>query len=174
MVAACGSSPSASRSPSPPSHGTPQGSPQQGTGCVSQSEATQIWTSVNNALIAMEADPKHADPSTVTTGPAMRGVQQYLENQLIANNLTEHEVDRLQSLTVVNAGCNNATLQLRATVVLVTDDYLTGAGKLDHSDPSTGQTLHFLEFYQRTGGTWKETEFQNLDQPAPSQTPQIL
>lgn len=122
----------------------------------------------------MEADPKHANPATVTTGAAMQGVQQYLDDQLIAHNLTEHEVDKLESLTVVNAACNNSTLQLRSTVTLVTDDYLKANGQLDHHDASAGQTLHFLDFYQRTGGTWKETEFQNLDQPSPTETPQIL
>jgi hypothetical protein len=170
-VAACGS---ASSSTPPKPGGTAGGVPSQGGGCVDKAQATQIWTDIDNKLNAMEADPKHADPSTVTTGAALQGVQLYLNQQLIANNWTEHEVDKLESITVVNAGCNSSTLQLRVTMTLVTDDYLDAGGKVDHQDPSTGQTLHFLNFYQRSGGTWKETEFQNLDQPGPSQSPQII
>lgn len=146
----------------------------QGSGCVTDSQAKQIWTDIDNRLNAMEADPKHATPASVTTGRALEGVQQYLAQQLEANNWTEHEVDKLESLTVVNAGCNNGTLTLRVTMTLVTDDYLNTSGQVDHKDPSAGQTLHFLNSYTRSGGEWKENDFENLDQPGPTQSPQII
>lgn len=165
LIGACGSS----SAKSPSSSGVPAGA-----GCVTQSQAQQIWTDIDTKLNAMEADPGHATPSTVTTGAALTGVQQYLQQQLIANKWTEKEVDKLDSLSVVSAGCNNGSLQVKVTMTLVTDEYLTASGAIDHHDPTEGQTLHFMNSYQRSGGSWKEDDFVNLDQPQPSQNPTII
>jgi hypothetical protein len=168
----CGSA-SPAKSPSGSNPGA-SGVPAQGSGCVSQSQAEQIWTDIDNKINAMEADPTHASPATVTTGAALQGVQQYLAQDLEANKWTEREVDHLESLTVVNAGCNNSTLQLRVTMTLVTDEYLNGSGQVDHHDPSEGQQLHFVDEYVRSGVTWKESNFINLDQPGPTPPSQII
>ncbi|HEX6538297.1 MAG TPA: hypothetical protein VF155_03865 [Candidatus Dormibacteraeota bacterium] len=146
------------------------GLPAQGSGCVSQSEAMRIWTDINDATDAMEADPKAAMPSVFTSGAALAAVQQYLAQQLVANNWTEHEVDRLDALSIVDAGCNNGTLQLHVTITVVTDEYLTANGQVDHHDTSEGQQAHLSNSYVRFGGKWKETELLDLDQatPAPS------
>ena len=165
LIAACGSS----SAKSPSSSGV-----RAGSGCVTQSQAQQIWTDIDTKLNAMEADPAHATPSTVTTGAALTGVQQYLQQQLVANKWTEKEVDKLESLSVVSAGCNSGSLQVKVTMTLVTDEYLSASGAVDHHDPTEGQTLHFLNSYQRTGGSWKEDDFVNLDQPQPTQKPTII
>lgn len=148
--------------------------PSQGSGCVSQSEARQIWTDIDNRINAMEADPKHATPSSVTSGAALNTVEQYLAATLRANNWTEHEVDRLDSLSVVNAGCNNGPLELRVTITLVTDEYITAGGQIDHHDPSEGQQQHLSDSYARDGGVWKETNLLDLDAPSPQPTGQII
>lgn len=150
------------------------GVPSQGSGCVSQSQAQQIWTDIDNKINAMEADPTHASPATVASGAALQGVQQYLAQDLVANKWTEHEVDRLDSLTVEKAGCNNTSLQVRVTMTLVTDEYLTANGQVDHHDEQEGHQLHFVDEYVRSGGTWKEENFVNLDEPGPSPPGQII
>ncbi|MFN2583035.1 MAG: hypothetical protein ABR498_09880 [Candidatus Dormibacteria bacterium] len=171
VLAACGSSSAAGHgSSSPPVSSVPA----EGTGCVTQEQATQIWTQIDNKLNSIEADPKHAGIETVATGTALQGVQQYVQQQLQANGWTESEVDKLQSLTIVSAGCNNGTLEVRVTMTLVKDDYVKANGQVDHQDESVGKTLHFLDFYVRESGVWKESDFQDLDKPAPSQTPQLI
>jgi hypothetical protein len=155
---------------------SPTGSPvpAQGTGCVTQQQATQVWTQIDTRLNAIELDPKHAGTADVATGAALTGIRQYLQQQLVAKNLTEREVDHLQSLSVVDAGCNGGTLQLRVTMTLVQDDYLATDGHVDHADAQVGKTLHILDSYVRSGGVWKESDFQDLDQPGPTQTPQLV
>jgi hypothetical protein len=171
MAAACGSSTAShSGSPSPSISSVPV----EGSGCVTQEQATHIWTQIDAKLNAIEADPKHAGVESVTTGTALQSVQRYLQQQLEANGVTENEVDQLNALTVVNAGCNNGTLEVRVTMTLVKDEYVKTNGQLDHKDASEGKTLHFLNFYARENGSWKESDFQSLDQPAPSQTPQLI
>jgi hypothetical protein len=153
-------------------HPTP--TPVAKTGCVTQSEATRIWTTVNHRLDAIELDPHHVGLSAVTTGSALTAITTYLEQQLVARGLTEHEVDRLDDLKIVQAGCNGGRLILNVTMTLVQDDYLQAGGAVDHRDPSVGSPLNLLQEYVRSGGSWKESDFSDLTPPAASPTPQLL
>lgn len=150
------------------------GVPANGSGCVTTAEATRIWNGIDAKLNAIEADPKHGGASFVATGNALSQIEQYLAQQLEANSFTELEVDRLDSISVVSAGCNNGTLQIRVTMTLVRDDYLKANGQVDHADPAVGKTLHYIESFKRFGGVWKETDFQSLDNPPATQTPQLV
>ncbi len=153
---------------------TPTPTPKPATGCVTRAQATQIWTSIDKKLNAIELDPKHAGLSAVATGNAFGLITDYLQNQLVNQHFTEREVDRLDSLTVVNAGCNNGTLELKVGVTATRDDYLTPSGHVDHSDPLVGVLLHIDESFTRSGGGWKESDFVDLDLPPASPTPQLL
>jgi hypothetical protein len=144
------------------------------TGCVSEPEATQIWTSIDNRINAVELDPQHTGASTVTTGTALTTITTYLQQQLVGHGFTEREVDRLDQLTVVQAGCNGSRLILNVTMTLVQDDYLNAAGVVDHQDAQVGRALNMLQEYVRSGSGWKETDFSDLTPPAASPTPQIL
>jgi hypothetical protein len=169
VLSACSSSSTHSTSSAGASAST-SAAPQ--AGCVSQSQAQQIWTQVDNQLNAIVLDPQHAGLSNVTTGNALAQIQQYIQTTLVQANLTEKEVDRLDALNVLSAGCNNGTLTVHVTMTVVRDDYLNPAGKVDHSDPQVGATLHLDESYVRAGSGWKESDFTNLD--SPSQTPQLV
>lgn len=169
LVAACGSS-SGAATPGAASGGVRA----QGTGCVSQAQAQQIWTGIDNQIIAFEAHPKTATPGTVATGAALEAIQTYLAQQLEANNWTEREVDKLDSLTVANAGCNNGTLVVHGTITLVTDEYLAGDGQVDHHDSQEGQKQDFIDNYVRVGGYWKQSQLQNPNQSAPTATPEVI
>jgi hypothetical protein len=144
------------------------------SGCVSQSEATQIWTSIDDRLNAVELDPHHTGASSVTTGNALATITTYLQQQLVAHGFTEREVDHLDQLTVVQAACNGSRLILNVTMTLVQDDYLNAAGTVDHQDASVGKALNMLQEYVRSGSGWKETDFSDLTPPPASPTPQIL
>ncbi|MBV8194728.1 MAG: hypothetical protein JOY80_04295 [Candidatus Dormibacteraeota bacterium] len=168
LLVACGSPANSSASPSV------SAVPAQGGDCVTKDQATQIWHAIDMSLNAIEADPKHAGASAVTTGTALQMLQRYVSQMLEANGWTEHEVDRLDSLAVLSAGCGNATLQLRVSVTVVQDDYLRSNGTVDHHDPEVGMTMHFVDSYERSAGAWKESDFQDLDQPSPSATPELL
>lgn len=147
----------------------------QGSGCVSQSQAEQIWTAIDDQVVAFEANPKKATPESIATGAALQAVQQYLSGQLVANKWTEREVDKLDSITVVNAGCNNGTLIVHGTMTLVTDEYLSADGKVDHHDSEEGSQQEFVDNYVRVGGFWKESQLQNPNQGPPgTPTPQII
>lgn len=146
----------------------------QGSGCVSKSQAQQIWTEIDNRIIAFEAHPKSATPDTVATGAALEAIQTYLAQQLEANNWTEREVDKLDSLTVSDAGCNNGTLVVHGTITLVTDEYLAGDGQVDHHDSQEGQKQDFIDNYVRVGGYWKQSQLQNPNQAAPTATPEVI
>jgi hypothetical protein len=151
-----------------------QGTSTTRTGCVSQTEATQIWTSIDDRLNAIELDPHHTGVSTVTTGNALTTITTYLQQELVAHRFTEREVDHLDQLTVVQAACNGSRLILNVTMTLVQDDYLNAAGEVDHPDAAVGRQLNLLQEYVRSGSGWKETDFSDLTPPAASPTPQIL
>lgn len=144
------------------------------TGCVTTSEATQIWTSIDNRLNAIELDPHHTGASSVTTGTALTTITTYLQQQLVAHGFTEREVDHLDQLTIVQAGCNGGRLILNVTMTLVQDDYLDAAGRVDHEDPALGHELNLLQEYVRSGNGWKETAFSDLTSRGASPTPQVL
>lgn len=144
------------------------------TGCVTQLEATRIWTTVSHRLAAVELDPHHAGVSAVTTGNALAQITTYMEQQLVARGLTEHEVDRLDQLSVVQAGCNGSRLIVNVTMTLVQDDYLKAGGAVDHRDPSVGRAFNLLQEYVQSGGSWKETDLSDLTPPGASPTPQLL
>ena len=170
LLAACG----ASSAKATPAGGAIGGVRAQGSGCVSQAQAQQIWTDIDNRIIAFEAHPKTATPDTVATGAALEAIQTYLAQQLEANNWTEREVDKLDSLTVANAGCNNGTLVVHGTITLVTDEYLAGDGQVDHHDSQEGQKQDFIDNYVRVGGYWKQSQLQNPNQAAPTASPQVI
>jgi hypothetical protein len=152
----------------------PSTTPTVRTGCVTQPEATRIWTTVNHRLAAIELDPHHAGVSAVTTGNALAQITTYMEQQLVARGLTEHEVDRLDQLSVVQAGCNGSRLIVNVTMTLVQDDYLKTGGAVDHRDPSVGSAFNLLQEYVQSGGSWKETDLSDLTPPGASPTPQLL
>jgi len=156
----------------PAAGGVAHAVPVQGNGCVSQSEATRIWTQVDSDLNAIELDPKHTGVAAVATGDAERLIDLYLQQQLEASSFTEREVDRLDTLSVVDAGCSGGQLELRVTIDLVQDDYLKPDGHVDHADSQVGSTIHFDETFTRAGGAWKESSFMDLDQATP--TPQLF
>ncbi len=150
------------------------GGPPSPAVCVSSAQAVRIWTAIDNRINAIEGDPHHAGLSAVTTGTALTEIGTYLQDQLVSKGFTEHEVDHLDGLVVVSAGCRGQPLTLRVTETLVQDDYLNAAGAVDHRDAEVGQTLHLLQEYERAGGSWKEDDFSDLDQPAATPTPQLL
>jgi hypothetical protein len=154
-----------------PSEATP---PTSKAGCLTQSEATHVWTTVNDRIDAIELDPHHTGVSAVTAGSALTAITTYLQQQLVGPGFTEREVDHLDQLTVVQAGCNGGLLILNVTMTLVQDDYLNAAGHVDHHDPSVGQQLNVLQEYVESGGVWKETAFSDLTQPGATPTPQTV
>ena len=161
MLVSCSATPGAGGSPSP-------------AVCVTGAQAVRIWTAIDNRINAIESDPHHAGLSDVTTGAALTEIESYLQNQLVSKGFTEHEVDHLDGLVVVTAGCRGQPLTLRVTETLVQDDYLNAAGAVDHHDAQVGQTLHLLQAYEQAGGVWKENDFSDLDQPVATPTPQLL
>ncbi|MGA7988132.1 MAG: hypothetical protein WCB51_07015 [Candidatus Dormiibacterota bacterium] len=144
------------------------------TGCLTQSEATQVWTTINARIDAIELDPHHIGVSAVTMGGALTAITSYLQQQLVGPGFTEREVDHLDQLTVVQAGCNGGLLILNVTMTIVQDDYLNAAGQVNHRDPSVGQQLNVLAEYARSGGVWKETAFSDLTSPGATPTPQTV
>jgi len=152
---------------------SPGGSPgAQGGGCVSHDEAVQIWTDIDQKLNAIELDPKHAGVANVATGQALQLINEYLQTQLIASNFTEKEVDKLESLSVIDAGCSGGDLTVQVSEKVVQDDYLRPNGQLDHSDSAVGTTLELVETFVRDGTTWKESNFRDASQP--TSTPQLF
>jgi hypothetical protein len=156
----------------PPAPSTPRLGPN--TGCVTQSQATHIWVTVNHRLATLELDPHHAGVSAVTTGDALVQITTYMDQQLLARGLTEHEVDRLDHLSVVQAGCNGSSLIVNVTMTLVQDDYLKASGAVDHRDASVGRAFNLLQEYLYSGGSWKESDLTDLTPPGASTTPQLL
>lgn len=141
--------------------------------CITQSQAETIWTSVDQRLNAAVLDPKHSGLSDVATGSALSLIQQYVQTTLVQPHLTEREVDHLDQLIILNAGCGGAPLHVHVAMTVVRDDYLKPDGKVDHSDPTVGTTLHLDETFVRAGGGWKESNFQSLQSEA-QQTPQLV
>jgi hypothetical protein len=174
VFAACGPathsatpSPRNSASAVPSSNSSPSDSP--GVGCLSQAQAQAVWTNVNNRLDAIELDPKHAGVADVATGSALDLINQYLQQNLEAHGFTEKEVDRLDSLSVVDAGCGTGPLVVDVTVTVVTDNYYRADGTLDHADPAVGTSQQLRETLVRFGPQWRESDFEALQ--APGQTP---
>jgi hypothetical protein len=163
LLASCAAPSSAASTPTPAANAR----------CVTYSEATRIWTTVNQRLEAIELDPHHRGAATVTTGNALAEITSYLEH-LVTQGLTEHEVDRLDQLTIVHAGCNGGRLLLNINMTVVQDDYLKAGGGIDHRDPSVGTTLNLLQEYVQARGSWKESDFSDLTPPGASPTPQLL
>jgi len=180
LVAACSSAtsttsgaPGGSRGSASPGSPSGQGTAgAQGSGCLSHDEAVSIWTDIDHKLNAIELDPKHAGVANVATGQALELINQYLQTQLISSNFTEKEVDKLESLTVIDAGCNGGDLQVNVSETVVQDDYLRADGSVDHADSSVGSTLQLAETYIRVGGTWKQSDFRDLS--SPTATPQLV
>jgi hypothetical protein len=164
LLASCATPPAARSTSAPPVK----------TGCVTQTEATRVWMTVNHRLAAIELDPHHGGVSAVTSGNALAQITTYMEQQLVARGLTEHEVDRLDRLSVVQAGCSGSRLIVNVTMTLVQDDYLKAGGAVDHRDPSVGRAFNLLQEYVQSGGSWKESDLSDLTPPGASPTPQLL
>ncbi len=165
VLSACGATPPATGTAGPTSGGAPTAA----AGCVSESSARDIWTRIDERLNAIVLDPQHQGLSGVATGSALTNLQDYIQTTLVAKHLTEREVDRLDNLTIVDAGCaSTASLQLSITTTMTRDDYLKPDGSFDHSDPAVGRTLHLIESFQRVGAVWKESAIARLDVPSPS------
>jgi hypothetical protein len=150
----------------------PSSVPVQGSGCVTQQQAEQIWTGIDAKLNAIVLDPMHRGADAVSTGNALVMLNQYIQQQLVSNGFTEREVDRLAQLTIVDPGCNGGALRIRVAVTIVQDDYLAQDGHVDHKDLSVGSIIHVLETFSRVGSIWKESDFQDLDVSSPS--PQLV
>ena len=142
------------------------------TGCADQNTAQRIWSSLDQRLNAIALDPAHAGLEAVATGSALDKERLYIQERLVAQHLTEREVDRLDSLAVLDPGCGKGMLRVRVTVTLVQDDYLAADGHVDHADEAVGSTFHLIESFVRSGADWKEVDFVDADQPTP--TPQLL
>jgi len=139
--------------------------------CLSDSQARAIWTDVNGRLDALVLHPDLSKIGGVAEGTAAVDMQQYIQTKLLDPKLTERERERLDSLSIVQAGCNGQPLTLRVTETLVQDDYLAADGHVDHQDPAVGTASHLLESFARSGSTWKVTSIASLDQtPNPGTT----
>jgi len=142
------------------------------TGCVGHDQAREIWRSLDDRLNAIVLDPAHAGLEDIATGNALVQDRRYIQEMLVAQHVTEREVNRLDSLTVLDGGCNGGTLRIRVALTLTQDDYLAPDGHVDHSDPAVGATFHLLESYLRAGSGWKQSDYADADAPSP--TPQLL
>jgi hypothetical protein len=142
--------------------------------CVDHATAEHIWRTLDDRLNAVVRDPRHAGLELVVTGNALDKDRQYIQQQLVSRHLTEHEVNRLDSLTILDAACGGSALRARISLTLVQDDYLAPDGHVDHPDAQVGGTFRLIETFVRSGSSWKESDFINADQPAPSPTPQLL
>jgi len=135
--------------------------------CLDSARARGVWNDVTGRLDALSLHPDTAKVGQVAEGTAGDEIRQYLQTTLIDKGLTERERERLDDLTVVQAGCGGEPLTVNVTETLVQDDYLARDGHVDHQDAGVGQTLHMLESYVRSGTTWKLIALTSLDQPTP-------
>ena len=136
--------------------------------CLTDTQARAVWTDVSQRLDALSLHPDTTRVGDVAEGTAAAEITQYLQQTLLDKHLTERERERLDGLTVVQAGCGSGSLTVQATETLVQDDYLAPDGHVDHKDPQVGQTQHLLESYVRSGSVWKLIALTSLDQPSPS------
>jgi hypothetical protein len=141
---------------------TPPGGP-----CLDSTQARSVWNDVNARLDALSLHPDTQRVGDVAQGTAASEIRQYLQKNLIDKNLTERERERLDDITVVQPGCAGQPLTVHISETVVQDDYLRPDGHLDHTDSAVGTTLHMLESYVRSGGTWKIIALTPLDQPTP-------
>lgn len=136
--------------------------------CLDDPAARGVWNDVTARLDALSLHPDRSKVADVAEGTAGDEIRQYLQSTLISKGLTEREKERLDDLTVVQAGCNGEPLTVNITETLVQDEYLARDGHVDHQDSSVGQSLHMLESYVRSGSTWKLIALTSLDQPTAS------
>lgn len=141
--------------------------------CLTEVAARNVWQSVDNRLNALELHPTVAGVEGIALGSAAAQLRQYVQQRLLDQHLTEREVQRLQSLTVLQAGCGGQPLTVRASVTLVRDDYLAPDGHVDHRDPGVGQTSEVLESFVRSSGGWKVITIASLGGPAASSPPTV-
>lgn len=136
--------------------------------CVDAATARDIWTRIDKRLNAIMLDPQHRGIAQVATGTALTKMQGYIQTTLVANKLTEREVDTLDSLSVSDPACNRGSLRLVVTITAVADDYLRPDGSIDHSNPLVGAHTHIVETFDRVAGTWRESDSLRLDRVTPS------
>lgn len=171
LLAACGAAQQPSGAVSTAT-GVPTSAPTSAPGCVTKAAARDIWTWINNRLNAIALDPKHQGLSDVATGTALSDIQSYIQTTLVAKNLTEREVDTLDSLTVTDAACTGNSLQLTVASTVKQDDYLKPDGSVDHADSAVGTQLHLVETFDRVNGVWKESSIGDAGGTSPS--PQVV
>ncbi|HEV7679524.1 MAG TPA: hypothetical protein VGQ42_13240 [Candidatus Dormibacteraeota bacterium] len=176
IVAACGALAvvhfSGVRSGALPARAVPGVATTPGSGaCVDVAGARMVWSDVNARLQALVLHPDVGRIAGVAQGAAATQMQQYLQQRLIDQHLTERELERLDDLSIVEAGCGSGPLTVRVTETLVQDDYIDAGGSVDHTDPGVGSASHVLESYVRSGDVWKVITISSLDQtPNPGTT----
>ena len=136
--------------------------------CVTQSQARAVWQSVDDRVNALERHPSLSGVDALAQGTAAAQLRQYVQQRLLDAHLTEREVQRLDSISVLQPACGNQPLTVRVFVTLVADDYLAADGHLDHRDPGVGQTSEVLESYVRTQSGWKVVTIATLVPPSAS------
>lgn len=136
--------------------------------CVAQAEARAVWQGVNTRVDALVLHPSLAAVDGVAQGTAAVQLRQYVQQRLLDQHLTEREVQRLDSLTVVQPACGSQPLTVRAAVTLVQDDYLAADGHVDQHDPGVGQASQVIESYVRTTSGWKVITIARVGQPSVS------
>jgi len=139
-----------------------------GGACLTQAQARAVWQSVDDRLNALELHPSLRGVDALAAGTAAAQLHQYVQQRLLDAHLTEREVQRLDSISVLQPACGNQPLTVRVYVTLVADDYLAADGHVDHRDPGVGQTSEVLESYVRTPGGWKVVTIASLVPPAAS------
>jgi len=136
--------------------------------CLDATHARTVWNDVTRRLDALALHPDTTRVGDAAEGTAAEQLRTYLQQTLIDKNLHEREQERLDDISVVQAGCNGQPLTIHATETLVRDDYLAADGHVDHVDSGVGRTTHLLESYVRSGTTWKVIVISPLDQPTAS------
>jgi hypothetical protein len=134
--------------------------------CVTQAQARAVWQSVDGRVNALELHPSLSGVDAVAQGTAATQLRQYVQQRLLDQHLSEREVQRLDSLSVLQPACGSQPLTVRAYVTLVQDDYLAADGHVDHRDPGVGQTSEVLDSYVRTADSWKVVTIASLGPPS--------
>jgi hypothetical protein len=136
--------------------------------CLTQAQARAVWQNVDERMTALELHPSLSGVDAVAQGTAATQLRQYLQQRLLDQHLSEREVQRLDSISVLQFACGSQPLTVRAYVTLVQDDYLAADGHVDHRDPGVGQTSEVLLSYVRTPGGWKVITIASLGAPPAS------
>jgi hypothetical protein len=136
--------------------------------CITEAQARGVWQTVDDRVNALVLHPSTAAVAALAQGTAATQLRAYVQQRLLDQHLTEREVQRLDSISVLQPACGSQPLTVRVYVTLVQDDYLAADGHVDHRDPGVGQSSEVIESYVRTPGGWKVITIATLGTPAPS------